>query len=70
MPVVMQIVIQVVIKVVGLVMEVMVEELLAAADAYSVFLRELAAYRKTPDELGALLDAAEAKLAAAFDAAR
>lgn len=46
------------------------EELLAAADAYSVFLRELAAYRKTPDELGALLDAAEAKLAAAFDAAR
>jgi len=46
------------------------EELLAAADAYSLFLRELAAYRKTPDELRALLDTADAKLAAAFDAAR
>ena len=46
------------------------EELLAAANAYSTFLRELAAYRKSPDELRALLDAADAKLKAAFDAAR
>ena len=46
------------------------DELLAAAEAYSEFLRELAVFRKTPDELRALLDAADAKLKVAFDAAR
>lgn len=46
------------------------DELLAAADAYSEFLRELAVYRKSEAELGELLDAADAKLNAALEAAR
>lgn len=46
------------------------EKLLAAAVAYSEFLRELAAYRKTEDELAALLDDADVKLNVAMEEAR
>lgn len=45
------------------------EDLLAAATAYSVFLRELAVYTKSEEELGRLLDEADAKLNAAMEAA-
>lgn len=46
------------------------EDLQAAATAYAEFLRELAAYEKSEAELGRLLDAAEAKLNAAMEAAK
>jgi len=44
--------------------------MMAAAQAYSEFLMELGRYTKTPDELRKMLDAADALLKAAFDAAK
>lgn len=46
------------------------ESLADAAVAYSEFLRELAAYRKTPEELRQLLETAEEKLNVALEEAR
>ncbi|MBP5791521.1 MAG: hypothetical protein J6W80_04615 [Kiritimatiellae bacterium] len=46
------------------------ENLAKAADAYSLFLRELAAGKKTEDELGELLDKADHLLSIALDEAR
>ncbi len=46
------------------------EALADAAVAYSEFLRALAAYRKTPEELRAMLDAADEKLNVAMEEAR
>ena len=46
------------------------ENLAQAAFAYSVFLRELAAGKKTEEELAALLDDADVKLNVAMEEAR
>ena len=46
------------------------EELQEAATAYAEFLRALAVYTKSEKELGEMLDAADAKLQAALEAAR
>lgn len=46
------------------------EELTAAADAYSLFLRELAAGKRSADELRKLLDDADVKLNVAMEEAR
>ncbi len=46
------------------------ETLATASLAYADFLRELAAYKKTPEELHKMLDAADEKLKLAFEEAR